>query len=166
VSAVVLYIGVCQKLINVYDVLLPFVSITFFIAAIMISCCMVSILKTKAKQERVLLTCCLVFLLSIMIDILNANFLWWSQFYLSKAIFLILFLIGIIIAIIEIPKYFALSLKSTELEKELKTQKLSLMLSQIQPHFMFNSLTTIMYLCEENSTLARETLEKFSLLLR
>ena len=40
------------------------------------------------------------------------------------------------------------------------------MLSQIQPHFMFNSLTTIMYLCEENPNLARETLEKFSFFLR
>ena len=49
-SAVVLYIGVCKKLINVYDILLPFVIISFFIAIIMISSCMVSILKTKSRQ--------------------------------------------------------------------------------------------------------------------
>lgn len=162
----ILYISVCKKLINLYDILLPFITISFIAIIIMIVCCIVCIFKTKSKTKIELLGCCIIFLSAIIIDILNANFLWWTGLYLSKILFVIIFLIGIGIAIVEIPKYFKISLKSTELEKELKTQKLSLMLSQIQPHFMFNSLTTIMYLCEEKPTLARETLEKFSFFLR
>ena len=165
-SEAILYISVCNKLINLYDILLPFLIISFFAIIMMIGCCVARIFRTKSKQEGVLLSCCSIFLSSIVFDILNINFLWWPGFYLSKFVFLIIFLIGIGIAIIKIPKYFAISLKSTELEKELKAQKLSLMLSQIQPHFMFNSLTTIMYLCEENPSLAKETLEKFSFFLR
>ena len=53
-------------------------------------------------------------------------------------------------------------------EKEIKIreQRMSLMLSQIQPHFLYNTLNTITALCRANPKLAEETTIKFSGYLR
>ncbi|MDU1910623.1 sensor histidine kinase [Fusobacterium sp.] len=53
-------------------------------------------------------------------------------------------------------------------EKEIKMreQRVSLMLSQIQPHFLYNTLNTITALCRTNPKLAEETTIKFSEYLR
>ncbi len=58
--------------------------------------------------------------------------------------------------------------ESAELEKKAEMEKIQteLIMSQIQPHFIFNSLTTIKYLCADNSALAMEALTKFTKYLR
>lgn len=53
-----------------------------------------------------------------------------------------------------------------EKEIKLKEQRMSLMLSQIQPHFLYNTLNTITALCRINPKLAEETTIKFSKYLR
>jgi hypothetical protein len=53
-----------------------------------------------------------------------------------------------------------------EKEMKLREQKLSMMLSQIQPHFLYNTLNTITALCRVNPKLAEETTIKFSQYLR
>lgn len=55
---------------------------------------------------------------------------------------------------------------SEEKELKLREQKLLLMLSQIQPHFLYNTLNTITALCRSNPKLAEETTVKFSQYLR
>lgn len=51
-------------------------------------------------------------------------------------------------------------------EKELTESKASLMVSQIQPHFIYNSLNTIYYLIEQDTEQAREAVSRFSDYLR
>ena len=51
-------------------------------------------------------------------------------------------------------------------ERELTDQRIDLMLSQIQPHFLYNSLGAIYRLCEINPEQAREAIKKFSDFLR
>ncbi|WP_028829872.1 sensor histidine kinase [Proteocatella sphenisci] len=53
-----------------------------------------------------------------------------------------------------------------EKELKLREQRLLLMLSQIQPHFLYNTLNTITALCRVNPKLAEETTIKFSGYLR
>ncbi len=48
----------------------------------------------------------------------------------------------------------------------LRNQRDALMISQIQPHFMYNTLNIIYYLCRVNPKLAGETVVKFSDYLR
>lgn len=54
------------------------------------------------------------------------------------------------------------------LAKEIAAEKMQteLIMSQIQPHFIFNSLATIKYLCSTNSHLATEAVTKFAKYLR
>jgi len=52
------------------------------------------------------------------------------------------------------------------LENELLQSRIAIMLSQIQPHFIFNSLNAIKSLCLIDPELASETVEEFSSYLR
>ncbi len=54
----------------------------------------------------------------------------------------------------------------TEQEKELTEQKTQLMLSQIKPHFIFNTLASIEAMCEVDPAMARTAIHKFSRYLR
>lgn len=49
---------------------------------------------------------------------------------------------------------------------ELSNSRTALMLSQIQPHFLYNSLEAVGYLCRANPPLAEETITRFSMYLR
>ena len=51
-------------------------------------------------------------------------------------------------------------------EKELAERRIDIMLSQIQPHFLYNSLGVIYHLCESDPATARTAIKKFSDFLR
>ncbi len=55
---------------------------------------------------------------------------------------------------------------AAQTEKELANSKMKLMLSQIQPHFMYNSLNSIYYLIEADPEQAQEAVSSFSDYLR
>lgn len=59
-------------------------------------------------------------------------------------------------------------MEQVELEQAADAEKVQteLIMSQIQPHFIYNSLTTIKYLCNTNSQLAIEAVTKFTKYLR
>ncbi|MCL2765699.1 MAG: histidine kinase [Treponema sp.] len=56
--------------------------------------------------------------------------------------------------------------KINNLENQLLQNQISIMLSQIQPHFLYNSLTVIRYLCRTDPQMAEETINEFSDYLR
>ncbi len=58
------------------------------------------------------------------------------------------------------------SLEITKKDKELMEKKQELMLSQINPHFLYNTLSTIKVLYESDSKLAADTIDEFSRYLR
>lgn len=47
-------------------------------------------------------------------------------------------------------------------EQEAADMRISIMISQIQPHFMYNSLNTIYHLCDKDVNLAKEAISDFS----
>lgn len=51
-------------------------------------------------------------------------------------------------------------------QEKINEMQIDIMLSQIGPHFLFNSLTTIKYLCKKDSEKAAEAVEEFSRFLR
>ena len=51
-------------------------------------------------------------------------------------------------------------------EAELSEKRISIMLSQIQPHFLYNMLNTIYHLCDKDVELAKKAVDDFSTYLR
>lgn len=77
------------------------------------------------------------------------------------------FLIYIVISGISIMQNIAKQEKCLrEQEVQLVNNRISIMLSQIQPHFLFNTLNTIYYLCEKDKVLAQKAISDFSDYLR
>ena len=72
------------------------------------------------------------------------------------------------------PQYMAVTLSLIviyvlfhgEITRQLADSRISIMLSQIQPHFMHNMLTTIMYMCRTDPEEAEKTVGQFSDYLR
>ena len=53
-----------------------------------------------------------------------------------------------------------------EQDRELAENRISIMMSQIQPHFLYNSLASIYYMCDEDPQLAKKAIDEFSSYLR
>lgn len=51
-------------------------------------------------------------------------------------------------------------------DKELNEKRIAIMVSQIQPHFMYNSLNSIYYLCDKDVSRAKQAISDFSEYLR
>ena len=58
------------------------------------------------------------------------------------------------------------SVKAAELDKELVTANTAIMISQIQPHFLYNALNTIKYLIKRDPKTAEKAVISFSKYLR
>ena len=58
------------------------------------------------------------------------------------------------------------AIRTNEMENELIQSKISIMLSQIQPHFLYNTLVVIRQLCDINPKMAKEAVTEFANYLR
>jgi len=79
---------------------------------------------------------------------------------------LINFSITLIILIYYASIQSELSQQIKQKELELTKSKISIMFSQIQPHFLYNALSAITQLCDEDPGLAKKTIANFSVYLR
>lgn len=62
--------------------------------------------------------------------------------------------------------YWEMEKNLVENERELMQSQVSLAISQIQPHFLYNTLSTIAELCRKDSAMAEEVTNRFALYLR
>ena len=58
------------------------------------------------------------------------------------------------------------SIKNKKIKEELENSRITVMLSQIQPHFLYNSLTSVMDLCDNNPKEAKAAIADFADYLR
>lgn len=72
----------------------------------------------------------------------------------------------LVVVILQFYLFYHLDLARQYEEKMLQNQKLQLMLSQIKPHFFFNTITTIQALCSIDPKKASETLGLFASYVR
>ena len=81
-----------------------------------------------------------------------------------------IFFITILTSVFALLLYIITVSNSTELyyqkEREIDKLKVDIMLSQIQPHFLFNSLTVIKYFCRRDPVMAEKAVVNFSTYLR
>lgn len=111
--------------------------------------------------------------LAFLTDLVATGCGWWEGGLVSKAVFLAVFAIALIVVLRIIPSHINAAVKARALEAEkqalkleLQESRISIMLSQMQPHFIFNTLNTIYHLCEIDPDVARSTINSFSQYLR
>ena len=137
----------------IYDVALYCMSAHVIIFSVLLGCCIYEVMKRKklfiaALSYAFLFAACLV-------DTAND----WLNLYPSgaccKIVFPAVFVIELVIMIKVIPEIFLAAGRAEKLEAELADSRISILLSQIQPHFLYNSLNSIYYLCDKDSDAAK-----------
>lgn len=84
----------------------------------------------------------------------------------SKVVFLFLSCVAMVIVLNVIPRNIRAAMREKELKQELQETRIMAMLSQIQPHYLFNSLSTIKHLCRKDPEEAMNAIDHFSQFLR
>ena len=105
--------------------------------------------------------------IGLAVDFLYTNGL--IQTPVSMFMPLILLAFAVIIVIVHAMENAVLqkeALNAAKLETELADANMSIMLSQIQPHFLYNALNTIKYLVRRDTEMAEKAIVEFSLYLR
>lgn len=148
-----------------YDTLRFWAIFQWISCPVLIICCIAELLSGNRKKSADLVLFLLTFT-CILLDCMGIVDSIYSRGILTKAVVILFFLLKLIQFARSMIVNFSASSRAHKLEKELEESRIAIMLSQIQPHFIFNVLGTIRGLCRENPEQAWIGLGDFSTYLR
>ena len=139
---------------------------------ILIGCLAREFFVTKSK-ERWLYIGSVLPLVSFGIDVIMTDLGLWKGGVASKYVFTVFFIVAMVAVLKIIPNSINALAKAKELETEkivlnaqLTESRVSTMMSQIRPHFIYNTLGSIEQLCNINPTKAGDLVHNFAKYLR
>lgn len=159
VSLVLHYTGVC----DLYGGK-PFVLIFVAVCAIVLTGCMITEVQSS-REVLMTLTSMIPVLIGLLLDAFNA-FFYFTSIPLFEIGITISLLNQIVVLVIDLRRQYKESIRYQQMQKELYEAKVSLMVSQIQPHFLYNSLTSIAMMCTKDPKKARQATINFADYLR
>ncbi|MGN0813250.1 MAG: sensor histidine kinase [Candidatus Coproplasma sp.] len=155
-----------------YDTRLIWGIIQCLISLVLVVLMCISFKDKNINNLFLLLPCALSFV-AYWLDFASVAFGWWAQGLASKIAFVVLLLDALILVLKIMPHNIRASIREKELiaernklQVELQNSRISIMLSQIQPHFLYNTLNTIHYLCGKDAEAAQNAVSSFSDYLR
>ena len=158
--------------LHFYDTWLPW-AITQSVVNIVLFFCLIKEYTSANKTARWMHLGMGLLLFAFEADVIATAAGFWEGGFISKYVFFILFVAALFVVLRLIPesinaaeKAKALELQRSRLEAELKESRISIMLSQIQPHFIYNTLGTIERMCLKDPKKAFDLVRNFSLYLR
>ena len=171
VNAVLFVLPIFTKVLF-YDIWLYWAAAQILANIILIGCFMREFIVTKGK-ERWLYIGSVLPLISFVFDVIMTDLGIWKGGVASKYIFTVFF-IGAMVAVLKvIPNSINALTKAKELETEkivlnaqLTESRVSTMMSQIRPHFIYNTLGSIEQLCNIDPSKAGELVHNFAKYLR
>ena len=135
--------------------------------------CIIFSFKSASVTEKKLYAVSLFFLISFPVDCLATANGWWEGGLVSKFVFFAIFIMVLVVVLLITPSHINAAIRAKELEaeqqllkQELQENRISIMLSQMKPHFIFNTLNTIYHLCDLDPAKAKSTISSFSTYLR
>ena len=155
-----------------YDTWLYWVAVQTFANVILLGCLIREFIVTKGK-ERWLYLASILPLISFDIDVIMTDIGLWKGGVSSNYVFVVFFVTAMIVVLKVIPNGINALSKAKELETEkivlnaqLTESRISTMMSQIRPHFIYNTLGSIEQLCNIDPPKAGELVHNFAKYLR
>ena len=143
------------------------------IVNIVVLVCLVMEFIADKTEERWIYFALLLPLVAFAFDTAGVWFGLWKGAVISKYLFIILFAIAAILVLKLVPHNINAAAKAKELEMEkivlnaeLAESRISTMMSQIRPHFIYNTLGSIEQLCKFDPPKAGELVHNFAKYLR
>ncbi len=169
--SVIIAIAIFSK-IYFFDLLAVWAIGAAVVSVIYIILALLSVKKATSKRKLMLLFATLGLIL-FLADIASAYFALWQTALASKIIFLVGFVIAAVVFLLVLPKNIKAAEMAKQLEKEkikldaeLAQTRISTLMSQIHPHFIYNTLGSIEQLCELDPPKAAKLVNDFSKYLR
>lgn len=149
------------------------VNVTLFV-------CMIREIVQFNRKEHLVFAGMGLYLVAFEVDAIATGFGWWQGGIVSKYIFVAMFIVALFVVLKIIPEGINAAEKAKDLElhsrrleaeknmieAELKENRVAIMLSQIRPHFIYNTLGTIERMCLHDPQKAFNLVRDFSLYLR
>ena len=155
-----------------YDTWLYWVAAQALASVVLIGCHIREFFATKG-QERWLYIGSVLPLVSFGLDVVMIDLGFWNNAIASKYVFVVFFVAAMFVVLRIIPNSINAVAKAKELETEkialnaqLTESRVSTMMSQIRPHFIYNTLGSIEQLCMLDPPKARNLVHDFAKYLR
>ena len=155
-----------------YDTWLYWVVTQILANVVLVGCLLREFFAAKGKL-RLLYICSTLPLVSFGLDVIMIDLGIWNSAVSSKYVFFIFFIAATVMVLRVIPNNINALAKAKELETEKKVlnaqlaeSRVSTMMSQIRPHFIYNTLGSIEQLCELDPPKAGELVHNFAKYLR
>jgi LytS/YehU family sensor histidine kinase len=162
-----------------YDAWLYWI-VTQLLVNLILSICLVKEYFRKTGKSRWLYMGAMLSMIAFGVDVAMTGLGIWKGGAFSECVFVVLFVVTMVVVLRIIPNGINAAEKAKELElqrsrleaeknmveAELKDSRISIMLSQIQPHFIYNTLGTIERMCLKDPEKAFHLVRNFSLYLR
>ena len=130
-------------------------------------------IKEYNTQKKIMFSIFMISFITYVLDTIFSGVGGFEETGFSQLSFVLIFLIAIVTILTLVPKNVNNSIKNKQLESEkivlnnkLQESRVLLMISQIQPHFLYNILNTIYHLCDKDVELAKKAVDDFSTYLR
>ena len=171
VNAVVLVLPVLTDILF-FDTWLYWASVQILANIILLGCLIRELVVTKGK-ERWLYFGAILPLVSFGVDVIMTDLGLWKGGVSSRYIFTVFFVVAMVVVLKVIPNGINALSKAKEFETEkivlnaeLTESRISTMMSQIRPHFIYNTLGSIEQLCIIDPPKAGELVHNFAKYLR
>ena len=158
--------------IKFYDTL-PIWALVQSVICIVMTVLLVLRIVQDDKKEKMISVFAMLPMISFIIDVTGIGFSLWQGGIVSEVIFILIFVASVIVLLKVVPQNLNAAIRARELEAEklilkaeLTESRISTMISQIQPHFIYNTLGTIEQLCITEPKEASKLVRNFSLYLR
>ena len=155
-----------------YDLWIWWIVIQTIVNIVLAICLVKEFLITKTNMKWLYIGAFLP-LIAFVADILGVGFGIWKGGMISQYVFTALFVVAIVMVLKLIPSNINAAKKAKELEMEkivlnaeLSESRISTMMSQIRPHFIYNTLGSIEQLCDLDPQKAGELVHDFAKYLR
>lgn len=177
--------NICLGIANIVIFILPMVSKVLFFDAcgywvilqncvnIILVACLVKEIIHADTTGKIMYAGAILPFIAFFVDSIAVLYGIWEGAAASQIVFIILFIVAMVVVIRIIPNSINAIAKNKELETEklmldaqLAESRVSIMISQIRPHFIYNTLGSIEQLCEVDPSKAGELVHNFAKYLR
>ena len=155
-----------------YDTWLYWAVVQLIANAVLFSCLLKDFFRTKGKERWIYIGLILP-LICFAVDVVMTGLGVWKGGVASKYVFIVFFAAAMVAVLKIIPQSINALTKAKELETEkivlnaqLTESRISTMMSQIRPHFIYNTLGSIEQLCNIDPPKAGELVHNFAKYLR
>lgn len=147
-----------------YDTLFLWETVQCIISIVIIVLCILEIIKEKKLVKELLSYICMN--IAILIDMAGVGYGTYYSGIWFKVVYVIMLVLFLFFGSKQMVLNHQASIKNKKLKEELEQSRIAVMLSQIQPHFLYNALTSVMDLCDRDPKQAKVAIADFADYLR